>query len=111
MVSQLLNDVLEAANARSGPLAVGKTPDKITTTVDGGSGGVVSSREVNYDRFGFRIEGTSVTSGNPESKSDDSNTKMLSRLWREAEEQLDVANDNLEELTSGTGNSAGLVIT
>ena len=111
MVSQLLNDVLEAANARSGPLAVGKTPDKITTTVEGGNGGVVSSREVNYDRFGFRIEGTTVNSGNPESKSDDSNTKMLSRLWREAEEQLDVANDNLEELTSGTGNSAGLATT
>ena len=47
MVSHLLQDVLEAAEARSGPLAVGKTPDK---------GSTPGGKEINYDRFGFRID-------------------------------------------------------
>ena len=87
MVSQLLSDVLEAAEARSGPLAVGKTPDKSASS---------SGKEVNYDRFGFRIEGD-ASSGTDATDSG----KMLSRLWREAEEHLDAANDNLEEFGAG----------
>ena len=93
MVSQLLSDVLEAAEARSGPLAVGKSPDKSA------SGGASGKEVVNYDRFGFRIDG--------DASADGGDGKMLSRLWREAEEHLDAANDNLSESGAGVGGGVG----
>ena len=54
MVSQLLKDVIEAAETRSGPLASIKNESE---------SGIAISKNVSYDRFGFRIDiGTSTDS-------------------------------------------------
>ena len=47
MVSQLLKDVIEAAETRSGPLASIKSDTE---------NGISESKNVSYDRFGFRID-------------------------------------------------------
>ena len=49
MVSQLLKDVIEAAETRSGPLAsIKNESDEV--------GIAANSKNVSYDRFGFRID-------------------------------------------------------
>ena len=53
MVSQLLNDVLEAAEARSGPLALSDKAGGVNANI------TTNLKKTNYDRFGFRIEANS----------------------------------------------------
>ena len=68
-MSQLLQDVIEAAETRSGPLASIKNENGIA---------VDSGKNVSYDRFGFRIDlGTST----------DSVEERVERLRKQAENQ------------------------
>ena len=69
MVSQLLKDVIEAAETRSGPLASIKNDTE---------NGISKSKNVSYDRFGFRIDiGTST----------DSMEEKVEKLRKQAETQ------------------------
>ena len=69
MVSQLLKDVIEAAETRSGPLASIKNDTE---------NGISKSKNVSYDRFGFRIDtGTST----------DSMEEKVEKLRKQAENQ------------------------
>ena len=75
MVSQLLNDVIGAAEMRSGPLAL-KSDQVGKTTATG--------KPNNYDRFGFRID-----LGN----SADTVEDKVEKLRRQAEENMDQATE------------------
>ena len=72
MVSQLLKDVIEAAETRSGPLASIKSDNEE---------GISKSKNVSYDRFGFRID----TSGN----SLEDKAEKLRRQAEDHHDQLD----------------------
>ena len=71
MVSQLLKDVIEAAETRSGPLASIKNESDE-------AGIVANSKNVSYDRFGFRID-IGISTDNIEDK--------VERLRKQAENQ------------------------
>ena len=84
MVSQLLNDVIEAAETRSGPLA--KTGD------DGNANPALlatAGKAANYDRFGFRIDLGHST---------DSVENKVEKLRRQAEENLNQAEEAVQDL-------------
>ena len=69
MVSQLLQDVIEAAETRSGPLASIKNENGVS---------VGTGKDISYDRFGFRVD-----LGN----STDSVEERVERLRKQAENQ------------------------
>ena len=79
MVSQLLKDVIEAAETRSGPLAAIKN--------EKGVSGI--GKNISYDRFGFRID-----LGN----STDSVEERVERLRKQAESQHEQATEKEEML-------------
>ena len=80
MVSQLLKDVIEAAETRSGPLASIKSDNEE---------GISKSKNVSYDRFGFRIDVGMST---------DSVEEKVEKLRKHAENQLQNQTAEKEDL-------------
>ena len=92
MVSQLLKDVIEAAETRSGPLASTKSDSE---------NGISKSKNVSYDRFGFRIDIGMST---------DSMEEKVEKLRKQAESQLQNQTAEKEEIAQVNSNIVHLLI-